>query len=186
MITLRLPDSDDGPSREEVLWASETSGMITETQEYILPPLALGRHHFVAILEFTPEHADAEKLVLSESLYVDVRPDKVLTSNVSFRQIERLELYGKLEERALTRSHTRRTDKRLTVPYYMSTEAADTVLVENEMARLKATDPDVARQIVALSSQKAESKADTEKEAKSRTGPPAFERAAPVPKEYRQ
>jgi len=68
----------------------------------------------------------------------------------------------------------------------MSTEAADTVLVENEMARLKATDPDVARQIVALSSQKAESKADTEKEAKSRTGPPAFERAAPVPKEYRQ
>ncbi len=186
MITLRLPEIEGEPSRKELLWASETSELITEMQEYILPPLALGRYHFVAIIEFTPDRPEAAKLVLSESLYVDVRADRILSSNVSFRQIERLELYGKLEERAMGRPDTKRTDKRLTVPNYMSTEDADTALVESKMARLKATDPDIAHQIMALSSQRGESRADSEKGIRSRTGPPAFERAVPIPKEFRQ
>lgn len=185
-LTLRLPEIDGEPSREEVLWASQDSGLIDEVQEYVLPPLPLGRHHFAAILEFTPDHPKAKKLVLSESLYVDVRADRILSSNVSFRQIERLELYAELEKRALARPNTKLTDKRLTALSGNATEAANTALVENEMARLKAADPDIARQIIALSSQKAESKAESEKVTRHRTGPPALERAVPIPKEFRQ
>jgi len=185
MLTLRLPELVGEPSREELLWAGEDAGLIAETQEYALAPLPMGRYHFVAILEFTPDHPNAEKLVISKSLYVDVRADGILSSNVSFRQIERLEIYGKLEERALARPTTKLTDKKRTGPYYMSAGTANAAPVENEMARLKATHPDVARQVMALSSQEAESKADSEEVIRSRTGPPAFERAVPVPREFR-
>ena len=185
-LTLRIPDISGEPGRTENLWTGAPSDFIAEVREYTLPSLPVGRYHFVAIVEFIPDHPNAKQLVLSESLYVDARADRILSSNVSFRQIERLELYAELEKRALTGPHTKLAGKRLTVPYRISTEAANSALVENEMARLRATDPDIARQIMALSSQRAESKVDTEPTIRSRTIPLSSERAVPVPKEFRQ
>ncbi|MCP4451430.1 MAG: hypothetical protein GY809_08215, partial [Planctomycetes bacterium] len=73
LITLRVPEIARAPARTEVLWSAEASPVISESLKYAMPPLPKGRYHFVAVIEFTPDREGAEPLVLSESLFVDVR-----------------------------------------------------------------------------------------------------------------
>jgi len=157
-IMLRVPPIGVEPGRSEVLWAGAGRDFIAETQEYVVGPLPIGKHKFVAILAFTPDNGATEELVVSKSLYLDVRPDEILCSNVSFRQIARLELYRQLEQRVLKdlSPGLAAADGETMARYRELVEAASPGLIDSEIARLKATDADVARRIMQLNSTRAE------------------------------
>jgi hypothetical protein len=123
-----------------------------------LPALPVGKYHFVGILELTPDRENADKLVVSDSLYLDVRADKILSSNVSFRQIERHELYAELEQRVLKSLSPglATADPDAMARYRELIEATNPGLIKDKIAELKATDPEVARRIMELNSTRAE------------------------------
>ena len=135
----------------------------------------MGKYHFVGIFEFTPDRDNAGKLLVSDSLYLDVRADKILSSNVSFRQIERLELYAELEQRVLASLSPglATADPDTMARYRELIEAANPGLIKSKIAELRATDPDVARRIMELNSTKAQT-------------PPPSEEAVPVPESLGQ
>ncbi|UCF14503.1 MAG: hypothetical protein JSW59_13900 [Phycisphaerales bacterium] len=158
VITLRLPDIGQEPGRIEILWAGAPSDLIVEQKQYVLPALPVGKYHFVGILEFTPDREDADKLGVSDSLYLDVRADKILSSNVSFRQIERWELYRELEQRVLASLYPglETADAETMSRYRDLIEATSPGLIESKIAELRATDPEVARRIAEVNSTKIE------------------------------
>ncbi len=182
LVTLRIPEMGWEPKRTEVLCAGESSDVISESLKHSMPPLPVGRYHFVAVLELTPDREGAQPLVLSESLYLDVRANEMLSSNVSFRQLERVALYRQLQARAvenLSSGSISRT-KNMTGGYYEQMTMLNPDLVEREMDRLKATDRDIARQIRALNSSKPDPTSDSGTAARSRQGRPVRETAVPV------
>lgn len=158
VLTLRLPNIGEEPARTEILWTGAPSDLISETKRYVLPPLPVGKYHFVGILEFTPDREDADKLLLSDSLYLDVRADRILSSNVSFRQIERHELYAELEQRVLKSLNPglATADPDAMARFHELIETVNPGLIKSKIAELRATDPDVARRIMELNSSKAQ------------------------------
>jgi hypothetical protein len=182
LITLRIPEIAGEADRTEVLWFSDSSNVISESLKYTMPPLPKGRYHFVAVIELTPDHKGAEPLILSESLYVDIRAEEILSSNVSFRQIERLALYRQLQARAVENlspgsgSGTINT----TGSHYEQMTMLNPNQIEKEIDRLKATDPDIARQIMALNSTEADTESDSGTAERGEQNRPVRERAVPV------
>jgi len=156
VMTLKLPEIATEPERTEILWAGAPSDLIAEAKEYVLPPLPVGKYQFVGILEFTPDNENADKLVVSDSLYLDVRTDKILSSNVSFRQIRRWELYKELEQRALKSLNPglATADPETMARYRELLESTNPGLIKNKIAELRATDSDVARRIMELNQTK--------------------------------
>jgi hypothetical protein len=157
-LTLRVPEIAGEPNRTEVLWAGTAAEGVAETIQYpvgILPP---GRHEFAAILELTPAGDNAQEITLSQCLYLDVRATAILSSNVSFEQIRRVELRQELERRiALSLKPELAVASEDAVTRELARlEAADPGLVDRQIEELKATDPDVARRILALNEQQAE------------------------------
>jgi hypothetical protein len=182
LLTLRIPQISGEPGRTEVLWTGSSSDPIDAVEEYRLPALSVGRYHFVAVIEFTPEREGADTLVLSKSLYVDVRPEEVLSSNVSFRQMERQALYRKLEDRALVNLSPRlaTASVKTRARYRQQMEATHPGRIEEEIARLRAADPEVARQIMALNSSRETTESDLDAVKRSEQGRPVREKAVPV------
>lgn len=148
-ITLKVPDIGTQPGRAEVLWAGAPSDFIAEAHEHLLPPLPVGRYKIVAILEFTPDRENAAALLLSKSLYLDVKTDRVASSNVSFRQIDRLELYRELEERVLRDLNPglAAADSEAIARYRDLIEAVSPGLITYKIAELQTADADIARRI---------------------------------------
>jgi hypothetical protein len=99
-----------------------------------------------------PIGEETEILAFSKSLYLDVRPTEILSSNVSFRQIKRLELMRELEERVLTdmRAELENADKRTMSAAIASIESSDPELLIRKIEQLKNSDPEVARKIMEL------------------------------------
>ena len=81
-VTLKIPDTGTEAARTEELWSGSPSDFIDETIEYVRDALPEGKYHFIAIFEFTPDQEGAEELGISKSLYLDVRPTKILSSNI--------------------------------------------------------------------------------------------------------
>ncbi len=156
VITLKLPEIGTEPERTEILWAAAPSDLIAETREYALPALPAGKYHLAGILEFTPDRENADKLVVSDSLYLDVRAGGILSSNVSFRQIRRWELYEELEQRVLKSLNPglATADPETMACYRELIETTNPGLIKNKIAELRATDPDVARRIMELNQTK--------------------------------
>lgn len=182
VLTLRVPDRGGEPAYTVDLWAGTPMDIMNEAVEYAAGPLPAGRYHFVAILEFTPDRNGADPLVLSKSLYVDVRPDKMLCSNVSFRQIDRVELYERLHNRAMENLRPGSTIDAVgtTGRQYEQMTAIDPDLIQREIARLQRDDPDVARQIAALNSTRVRAEPDTGAVQRPRQTGPAQEGAMSV------
>lgn len=183
VMALRVPSIGVESGRTELLWSGAPSDFIAEAKEYVVGPLPAGRYHFAAIFEFTPDRENAEELVVSESLYLDVRADKILSSNVSFRQLDRVELYRELEQRVLKSLNPglAAADSDALVRYRELMEATNPGLIRSMITELKTSDPDVARRIMELNSTKAATEPDSDPADRSEMGQRVCEQAAPVP-----
>jgi hypothetical protein len=163
VLTLRVPEIAGEPNRTEVLWAGTAAEGVAETIQYpagILPP---GRHEFAAILKLTPAGDNAREITLSQCLYLDVRPTAILSSNVSFEQIQRVELRQELERRiALCLKPELAVASADAVARELARlEAADPDLIDRQIEGLKATDPEVARRVLELNEHLASPLEDT-------------------------
>lgn len=190
-ITLKVPPIGEIPAEMQVLWSGEPSDFIAESVEYVVNSLPAGDYHFAAIFEFTPDSENAGELFASKSLYLDVRPDKILSSNVSFEQIKRIELWNELEQRV--RTELRTSSKSISL---QAAKPLDKNIIARRIAELRASDPDVARRIMELNRVKTvqleepeyiehneQSQKDLQRmRLRSR---PVSERVVPVPEKFR-
>jgi hypothetical protein len=144
-------------NRVETLWAGTPADFVTQSDVYKVNALPVGQYCFTAAFEFTPSGEDAEMIGTSQSLYLDVRPAGILSSNVSFEQIQRLELRGELERRILAslKPGLAVASEEATAAELARLEAADPGFFDRKIAELKAADPDVARRILQLSERQA-------------------------------
>ncbi len=197
-LTLKVPPIGEVPAGMEVLWSGAPSDFVAETAEFVVDVLPEGEYHFAAIFEFTPDSQNAGELFTSRALYLDIRPDKILSSNVSFDQIRRVELWDELEHRVLMDLRADSTTRRLkTVARDIkAAEPLDRDIIANRIAELRASDPEVARRIMELNrvrtapagesestEQNEESQQNTQRRrVRSR---PVLERAVPIPDRYR-
>lgn len=205
ILTLKVPPVGEIPAGAELLWSGAPSDFVAETVEYTVDALPVGKYRFIAIFEFTPNRENAKRLVLSKSLYLDVRPTTIFSSNVSFNHIKRVELWRELEERVAA---SLRPGSTTTGPKTMANKIADIEalapgIIASKIAELRLTDPDVARRIMELNRIESDTTGESEnqgyiesvkssfddeiKKAKSRTfhGQPASEREVPVPEELK-
>ena len=90
ILRLKVPPVGEIPAETQVIWSSARLDFVSETAEYTLDTLPEGKYRLIAVLEFTPEGKNTRKLFISKSLYLDVRPATILSSNISFSQIERV------------------------------------------------------------------------------------------------
>jgi hypothetical protein len=206
ILTLKIPQIDAEPERTDPLWSAAEPGVVAETAEYGLGILPLGRYQVIAFFEFTLDREGAEKSVLSRSLYVDVRPDVTLSSNVSFRHIDRLALQRDLDERIFTSLERElKTQNRTRVLRELALlEVGDPATMRRKIRELRASDPDAARRMMALNRVKSEPMnetgsrrayqalaADSDGESiqlplVTHRGPPAFEQAVPIPERLKR
>ena len=158
VLTLMVPDIGTEPNHTEVLWAGTPADFVSETSVYKMDALPVGQYCFTVAFEFTPRGADADTIGISQSLYIDVRDTGILSSNVSFEQIRRLELRGELERRILAslKPRLRLASNQAIDDELARLEAADPGFLDRKIAELKATDPDVARKILELNERLAE------------------------------
>jgi hypothetical protein len=184
IVTLKIPPIGGEPARTEVLWSGKPSGFVTETVEYGSGVLPAGKYQFVAIFEFTPNREDAEKLTVSKSLYLDVRSTAILSSNVSFDHIKRVELWTELQDRVLLamRPGLATADPQTRNRELALIEARDPGIIARKIAELRLSDPDVVRKIMELNRTKADVTTGSSETQNGRNGPPAPEMAAPVRK----
>ncbi|MEJ2705651.1 MAG: hypothetical protein P8Z79_24710 [Sedimentisphaerales bacterium] len=151
-LRLRIPPIADEPVATEVLWTGTPSGNMAETVQYVGDVLPEGKYKFVALLAFTADREGARTMTVSRSLYLDVRPTTILSSNVSFEHIKRVELWTELEKRVLMNLRPRLAgaDPQTLARERELIEAGDPGIITRRIAELKATDPDVARRIAEL------------------------------------
>ncbi len=158
-ITLKMTRDDVEADRSEVLWSGGPLAAVSQTIPVAVGDLTMGRYGYVATLEFTSAEGDAD-MAVSGSLYIDVKPDVVLSSEVSFEHIARVQLRQELEERAfrslqpkvLAGNRTRIVGERANL------EALDPGLVASQIRELKNADPNVAIRSMELNQVEVETK----------------------------
>ena len=197
-LTLKVPPVGEFPAETQVLWSGAPSDFVAETAEYVVDVLPAGEYRFIAIFEFTPDRENAGKLFISKSLYLDVRPQKILSSNISFDQIKRIELWEELEQRALIdlKQGSTALSLKTVARDVKGAEPLDPDIIASRIAALKASDPEVARRITELNRVKAAPTGESESlERREQLQPdvmrrrvqnrPVMERTVPIPERYR-
>jgi hypothetical protein len=197
-LTLKVPPVGEVPAGAEVVWSGAPSDFVAETAEYTVDALSAGKYHFAAIFEFTPDRENAGKLFISKSLYLDVRPETILSSNVSFDQIKRIELWEELEQRVLMdlQAGSTAAGLKMVARDVKAAETIDPGIIAGRIAELKASDPEVARRITELNRVKAAPTGESESVEQSEQSQPnvkrrrvqnrpVMERAVPIPERYR-
>jgi len=197
-LTLKVPQVGEVPAGMEVLWSGAPSDFVAETAEFVVDVLPEGEYHFAAIFEFTPDSQNAGELFTSRALYLDIRPDKILSSNVSFDQIRRVELWDELEQRVLMdlRAGPAGIGLKSVARDIKAAETLDPDLIANRIAELRASDPDVVHRITELNRVKAAPTGESESVERSEESQqntqrrrvqnrPVMERAVPIPNRYR-
>ncbi len=185
------------PEPAELLWSNVAAGIVTENFAYTTDPLPAGEYRCTVVFEFVPDRADAQALLVAESLCLDVGPDTVHSSVVSFSHIKRVQLLQELENRALVnlKPQLARADRKTMARERTSIEARQPGAIDKKITQIRATDPDIARRIEQLNRIKDEPDTDTKKNITAlsetenelavlssppRGGPPAQEVAAPI------
>ncbi|MBN1972758.1 MAG: hypothetical protein JW787_03915 [Sedimentisphaerales bacterium] len=138
--------------REEILWSDKPEGLVDKTLLYKAGSLPAGRHQYTAVLEFETEGDNSKMLIASGSLFLDVRPAGILSSNVSFGQIERLELYKELEKRVLVsmKPQLRNANSKVLDKEIIALESANPGIIDRKIQELIASDSIVAEQVEEL------------------------------------
>lgn len=151
-ITLKIPQIGNEQAGNIELWSGNPSDFVDESLEYTLADLPVGTYRFIIIFEFIPLGEETEPFAFSKSLYLDVRTTEILSSNVSFRHINRLELMKELEERVLAdmQPGLENADTNTKAAVIASIESFDHGLLIRKIEQLKNSDPQVAREIMEL------------------------------------
>ncbi|MBN2183244.1 MAG: hypothetical protein JW715_15140 [Sedimentisphaerales bacterium] len=147
-ITLKIPQIGEETSERMELWSGKPADFVSESMDYVMDALPVGNYRFVVIFEFLPL-GKIETLGFSKSLYLDVRQEKILSSNVSFRQIKRIELMEELKQSALLslRPELQSTDVQAQAREIAAIESFDPGMLKRKIEELKNTDPEVAKKI---------------------------------------
>ncbi len=158
-VTLRVPEIAGEPNRTDVLWTGSPSDIVAEVVEWPVGALPAGKYRFVAIFEFTPDGDDVEPGAISQCLYVDVRPETILSSNVSFEQIKRLELRQELERRIVASRKPKLAvaSDDAVAREIARLEADDPGFMDRAIEGLIGTDPEVASRVSELNERRMES-----------------------------
>jgi hypothetical protein len=205
LITLGIPQIGNEPNRTEVLRSSNRLELVKQTTTYPLGTLPVGKYRFTAIFEFAVDAENSQELAVSKALYMDVRPTEILTSDVSFNQIERIELWDELVGRALMslRPELMGATRKTLSGEITLMEAHDPGVIERRIAQLRANDPDIARRIMELNQAQADTIVESDLAEQGLTlqsvtgsklepltpqavrGQPAYEEPAPIPERIR-
>jgi hypothetical protein len=158
VLTLKVPQIGIDPESTEFLCSATTSDYFVKDVEYVIDILPVGKYRFIAVFEFTTDNNNTRKQALSKSLYLDVRPAKILSSNISFNHIKRVELWQELEQRALAsiRSESESRHLRMRSLDIANIKASHPNLMRQKIQEIKANDPDIARRIKELNRVKVE------------------------------
>jgi len=151
-VKLKVPHTGAEAGRTEELWSGSPSDFVDETIEYVRDALPEGRYHFITIFEFTADTENSEKLAMSSSLYLDVRPTKILSSNISFAEINRIEFRKELEKRILMsmKPELENSGLKLMALEIANLKALDPGIMDRKIAELAVEDPEVARMMMEL------------------------------------
>ena len=148
-IIMIKPKTGSEPEQKETLWADTPDGLVDKTFVYNAGILPTGKHQFNVVLEFLTGSDNSKFLLAAGSLFLDVRPDGILSSNVSFDQIERLELHKELEKRVLVSMKPQLMSadaKRLSLEK-TAMENKDPGIIDRKIQELIVSDPDIARRV---------------------------------------
>ena len=199
-VTLKIPQIGNEQAGSIELWSGTQSDYVFESLQYVGDTLPVGTYRFVLVFEFEPLGEETKSLAISKSLYLDVRPTEILSSNVSFQHIKRLELLKELEQRALLslRPELKNADAKMAVA-----ESIDPAIISKKIQEIRASDPDVARRMMELNrieeqasddyetayfSEKLQMNAGVESNRASiprRSFPPVIEVPAAIPERFR-
>lgn len=151
-VTLLAPEIAGEPGRTQVVWTGASSKPLVETVVCSVGVLPTGRYCFIAVFEFTSASENAEDFAISQCLYLDVRPTAILSSNVSFEQIKRIELRQELERSILAslRPKFAVASEDVVAREVAKLEAVDPGFMDRAIASLIATDSDTARRLAEL------------------------------------
>lgn len=101
-IEIIIPELGNFSSQKVELWSGNSpNGPMEKHLKYLLPVLSIGEFKLIAYFKFSSLRKGSREMRVSKALYIDVRSDKILSSNISFRQIKRLELNKELERHGL-------------------------------------------------------------------------------------
>lgn len=164
IITLKVPDIENEPNSVETLWHGGPNDFTEINLEYVVTSgLPKGKYHFVAVFEFSPDKIKSTKMAISRSLYIDVTPKKIHSSNVSFKQLDRLKLKEELEDRVL-REFIEEDPNTLSPALrglrIAEIRAQDPNIIEKRIAAIIASDPNIVRRIEDINRIKSETVPD--------------------------
>ncbi len=205
-IILLTPQAGADSRHEEVLWSGTPDDFVDETFFHEVGYLPEGKHQFAAAFEFEPDSDKSQPLVVTGGLYLDVRDTEILSSNVSFDQIKRMELYKELERLVMAdmKPQLRNADSKTLSREIAVMESIEPGIIKRKVQELKETDPDVARRIRELNTYEEGQEKYSESKILSgdlrsvtedaivpvlvprRYGPPAYEVEVPIPEEFRE
>ena len=95
-ISLDLSSNLENYKQTNILWEGSSDSTLNLTLNYQVALLDTGKYHFRAWFEFIS--LQEETIKISQNLYVNVREADILSSNISFLHIKRIELKKKIEK----------------------------------------------------------------------------------------
>lgn len=101
IIELYIPEIPGKPAEKVVLWEGDADASLEKQFSYSLAAIPEGKYRLIASFKFTPRRIGARQVGVARSLYLDSRSAEILSSNVSFGHIKRLELKQEMEKRGL-------------------------------------------------------------------------------------
>lgn len=160
IVSLKIPQIGNEPNKVETLWYGDPNDFADLNLQYIISnDLPVGRYLFVAIFEFTSGGKRSKKMAISRSLYIDVTTKKIFSSNVSFKQLDRLKLKKELEDRVLgefIEEDPNTLSPALRGLRIAEIRAHDPNIIEERIAAIIASDPNIIRRINDINRMKSE------------------------------
>lgn len=186
---------------EEILWSGNTAGLVDKTLFYKAGSPLPGKYQYTAVLDFETAGDNSRQLIAEASLYLDVRRNEILYSNVSFDQIYRDEFYKELQKQVLVgmRPQLKNADSKKLSQEIIDIEKIEPGIIDRKIQELIASDPAIARRAEELNTtyeepaQPSESitlSSEIQSDANNapvhvRSSPPVSDEPAPIPAELR-
>jgi hypothetical protein len=201
-IILLKSREDSEPESKEILWSGKSDGLIDRTILYKAGLLPEGKYQYTAVLEFETEGNASSQLIAAGSLYLDVKKSGILSSNVSFDQIYRDQLYKELVERVLAdmKPQLKNANSKVLDQEIIALENAEPGIIDRKIKELIDSDPDIARKAQELNTftekpveftESMELSSQNQQDTNSVSTPggpysPVFDGPVPVPEEFKK